>query len=441
MAITATGLGSGLDIESIISGLMAVERRPLNVINQRQSEVDSKISAIGKLSSALSDFKSSMSDLKSLSAFEIYTAASADESVFTASADSTAAAGSYSIDISQAGQQLAQAHKLQSAVKTTSSTATGAAGNLQISLANGSSFTVAIGSSNDTLDGIRDAINNAADNVGVTATVVNGSAGAQLVLTADKTGTDYAISLSDDGNVTTTLGMTDYQTAQNAIFTIDGIQVQSQSNTVTDALQGVTIDLKSVGTGANTLTVTKDVESVKKSVQGFVDAYNTLNDTLKSLRAGDLAGDNVILSIESQIRNVFNTTPTGLSTNLAYLSEIGITTNDQGNLTLSDSKLESQLNADFSAIADLLANDNQGYVFRLSSVADSLLQSDGLIDSRKDTLNAQKSSLDDRRASVEYRLTLIEQRYRTQFGALDTLMSNLNATGNYLTQQLSRLPG
>jgi len=443
MAITATGLGSGLDIESIISGLMAVERRPLTILNQRQSEIQAKISAIGTLSSAVSDFKSSMNSLKSISAFEVYSAVSSDEKVFTASVNASAVAGSYIIDLSQPGQQLATAHKLQSATQTSSTFNTGADGEMKISLAGGSSFNISITANvNDTLEGIRDAINNASDNVGVSATVVNGFLGSQLVLTANNTGTNSAISLSDvSGNVSTTLGMTEYQPAQNAIFSIDGIEVQSQSNTVTGAIDGVTLNLHSIGAGAQTLTIAKDTESVKESVQGFVDAYNKLNATLKSLRSGKLAGDNVILSIESQMRSVFNTTPNGLSTNLKYLSEIGITTDDQGNYTLSTSKLETQLNTDFDSVAELLANDNQGYVYRLESLATSLLDTDGLIDSRTDTLNSQSSSLDDRRANVEYRLELIEQRYRKQFSALDTLMSSLTATGNYLQQQLANLPG
>jgi len=442
MAITATGLGSGLDIESIISSLMAVERRPLNILNLRQQDIQAKISAIGQLSSALSDFKSSMSGLKSLSSFEIYAATSSNESVFTASATSDAVAGSYSIDVSQVGQQLAQAHKMQSAAQSSSTFNTGAVGTLQIGLASGASFSINIDSNNDSLGGIRDAINNAADNVGVTATVVNGTAGSQLVLTANNSGTDNAITLSDiSGNVSTTLAMTDYQTAQNAIFSVDGIEVQSQSNTVSDAIQGVTINLKSLGSGANTLTITKDVEKVKQSVQGFVDAYNKLSSTLKSLRAGKLSGDNVLLSIESQLRSVFNTPPSGLITGFSYLSDIGVTTDDKGNLSLSSSKLEAQLNSDFDGVAELLANNDQGYVYRLESVASTLLGSNGLIDSRKDTLDNQSSSLDDRKANIEYRLELIEKRYRRQFSSLDTLMSNLTATGNYLAQQLSNLPG
>jgi len=442
MAITATGLGSGLDIESIISGLLAVERRPLNVLSQRQSEIQAKISAIGQLSNAVSEFKSSMSGLKSLSSFEVYSAQSSDETILTAGASSTAAPGSHSIDISQAGQQLAQAHKMQSATQTTSTTQTGAAGTMQISLASGSSFSITIDSTSDSLEGIRDAINNASDNFGVTATLVNGTSGSQLVLSANSTGTDNAIALSDtSGNVAATLAMTDYQTAQNAIFSVDGIQVTSQSNTVTNAIDGVTLNLKSVGTGATTLTVAKDIESIKQSVQGFVDAYNSLHETMKCLRVGKLSGDNVLLSMESQIRGVFNTTPNGLTTSLKYLSEIGITTDDQGNLSLYSSDFESALNNDFGGIAELLANNDQGYIYRLESLATSFLDSNGLIDSRKDTLNNQSSNIDDRKANVEYRLELLEKRYRKQFTALDTLMTNLTATGNYLTQQLSYLPG
>ena len=235
--------------------------------------------------------------------------------------------------------------------------------------------------------------------------------------------------------------MTTTDAAQNAKFSVDGFLVERSSNVIDDVIQGVTITLKQKSDNAQTLSVAYDTESVKESVQQFIDAYNEMNSSIRSLRQGNLQGDNSILSIESQFRNVFNSTPTGLNTTLQYLSEIGISTTENGDLSLDSSKLESRLATDYQGVAQLLANDSQGYVYRLHSAADTLLGTNGLIATRKDGLDSQVSDIEDRKLNIQYRMDQVEKRLRSQFSALDSLMSNLNATGNYLTQQLSNLPG
>jgi flagellar hook-associated protein 2 len=443
--ITSTGLGSGLNIESIISGLMAVEQRPLDVLNQRQSEIETQISAYGKLQSALSSFQSSLSSLKSTSAFQVFSATSSDDTVFTATASSSAVAATYTIDFSSSNpaHQLAQAHKMVSTNFADSTSSTGASGTMQVDVGS-SSFTIDVNGSNDSLEGIRDAINNASGNDNlVTASVIQvSSTESRLVLTSNNTGLDNAISLTDNsGNVASTLTMTTKDAAQNAVFSIDDFQIERSSNVITDAIQGVTINLKQKSSSSQTLTVSHDTESVKNSVQSFVDAYNTLNGVISDLRSGDLQGDNSLLSLESQLRSVFNTTPTGLTTSLQYLSELGIKTTSNGDLSVDTTTLDTQLASDYQGVAELLANNDQGYIYRLDSAASTLLDNNGLIDTRTTSLNSQVSSIEDQKLNVQYRLDQIEKRLRSQFSALDSLMSNLNATGNYLTQQLSNLPG
>jgi flagellar hook-associated protein 2 len=294
------------------------------------------------------------------------------------------------------------------------------------------------------LQGIRDAINNAAGNDNlVTASIIKVSdTESRLILTADNTGADNAITLTDNsGNVASTLAMTTKDAAQNAKFSIDGFLIERSTNVIDDAVEGVTITLKAKSDNAQTLDVAYDTESVKESVQGFIDAYNEMNSTLRNLRQGGLQGDNSMLSVESQFRAVFNTTPTGLTTSLKALSEIGIKTTKNGDLSLDSSELESKLASDYEGVAQLLANDDQGFIFRLESAADSLLDPEGLIATRTDSLDSQVGDIEDRKISIEYRLEQVEQRLRSQFAALDSLMSNLNATGNYLAQQLSNLPG
>lgn len=443
--ITATGLGSGLDIESIVTGLMRIEQRPLNVLQQRQSDVNTKISSYGDLKSSLSKFRTAMTSLKSLSAFEIYSATSSDETVFTAKANSSAVPGSYSIDFSQAGHQLATADKENSTlVIANSTTSTFASGTMRIALTSDATqyFEINVNGSNDTLDGIRDAINNATDNIGVKATIINVDTGSRLVITADDTGTDSAFSITDtSGNVASTLNFATVGVgAQNAIFSIDGNTVTSQSNVVQDAIEGVDITLVAKGTSASSLTVANDSDAVKDNVQAFIDAYNEVVDKVKSLRTGNLSGENFLLSLDQQIRNIINTPPTGLTTSLAHLSEIGITTDSKGKFTLNTTKLESALSTKFDSISELLADDDQGYVYRLDSYISEVLNTDGLIQTRTDTLNDQVDNLDTDISNMEYRLTLIEARYRKQFSALDTMLSGLNATSNYLASSLSSLP-
>jgi flagellar hook-associated protein 2 len=445
MAITATGLGSGLDIENIVNGLMALERRPLDVLSQRQGEIKSKISAFGQLKSAISTFQSSMSSLKSLSAFQVFSATSSDEDVFSATASSDAVAASYAIEFlnSDANHQLAQAHKMNSTNFADATTSTGATGTMQIDVGS-DSFTIDIDGSNDTLQGIRDAINNSAGNDNlVTASIIKVSdTESRLILTSNNTGTANAISLTDNsGNVASTLAMTTKDAAQNAKFSVDGFLIERSSNVIDDAIEGVTITLKEKSDNAQSLDVAYDTESVKESVQEFIDAYNEMNSAMSSLRQGELQGDNSLLSVESQFRSVFNSIPSGLNTTLQYLSEIGIRTTENGDLSLDSSKLESELATDYQGVAELLADDDQGYIFRLENAADSLLDLDGLIATRTDTLDLQVDDIEDRKLNIEYRLEQVEGRLRSQFAALDSLMSNLNATGNYLAQQLSNLPG
>lgn len=449
MAISAAGLGSGLDIESIISGIMAVERRPLQLIEQRQSDIQTKISAYGSLKSSISKFQDALNDLKSINSFQVFSTKSTDDSVFSASANSTAVEGVYEIGFlnSNPAHQKALSHKIDSTGFADSSTATGVVGTMEIDVG-GNSFTIDVDATNDTLSGIRDAINQSADNDNlVTATVINvddglGGTESRLLITSKETGTDNTISLTDiSGNISTGLSLTSSQAAQNAVFTLDGYTVTSQSNTVKNAIQGVTINLEEKSDTNQTLTISYDEESVKESVQKFVDSYNDLANQLKSLRQTQLSGDNTLVSIESRIRSILNTAPSGLTGNYNYLSEIGIKTNKSGELSLDETELTNALDLDYSGVAELFANNDQGYVFRLEALTDDLLANEGIVKIRTDTLDDQKDSLEDRKFSVEYRLDLVEQRFRRQFTQLDTLLSSLSATGNYLNQQLANLPG
>ncbi len=447
--ITSAGVGSGLDINAILAQLMAIERRPLVALEQKQAAYQTQLSAYGRLRGALASFQDAMESLQSASKFKVYKTTVEDEAVFTASAGSTASVGSYDIEV----VQLAVAHRLNSQRYADKDTTTvGASGDkihIQVGSDPANAFAVTIGGM--TLEQIRDAVNDAADNVGVTATIVPDYDTAtsteyyRLVITADETGTSNAITLSfeDSGGnpIADPMGFSELTAAADAKLKVQGYLAVRSSNIITDVIEGVTLHLKTTTASGVTkrLTVERDTDTITDNVQSFVDAYNSLHNTITELRAGDLKGDLTLNSLESGIRSVLNTAPSGLATSLKYLSEIGVSIQVDGTMQLDASLLGDQLEADFNAVAALFADDDQGYAYRLDSLMDSYLQVDGVIDAREDGLNARLSALEERQATIERRLLSVEQRLRAQFTALDALVSQLRATGEYLSSQLASI--
>ena len=439
--ISAPGVGSGLDVNSIVQQLMTIERQPLNRLQASRADLQAQLSAFGQLKSALGTFQSAFADLKTLDAFEVYKADSSDETAFTATADSTAAVGFNDIQV----VRLAESHKMGSlAIADTDTTVLGGAGDQLTATINGNAFSVDIGGM--TLGQIRDAINDAPDNTGVSATIISENSGShRLVLTSTETGNDNALNLSFSGTVGTALGMADINNpAQlDSEILVDGIySITRSGNTIDDAIGGVTLNLLAETADSKRLTVSRDTDTVKETVQGFVDAFNELKTSFDALsgEGNDLEADNTLRSIENQIQSVFNTAPSGLTTGMSYLSEIGVSFQRDGTLALDTGDLDSALAGDFSGVAELFAHDDQGYLFRLDTLIDGFVQADGLINIREDGLNSRIDTTDQRIGDMEYRLQLREQTLRDQFTALDELMGQLNGTSQFLTQQLAALP-
>lgn len=440
--ISSPGVGSGLNVNSIVSQLMALERQPLDRLNAKKADFEAQLSAYGRLKSALSDFHTAMDDLSSPSDFKLFNATSGNEDVFTASANSDAAKGSYGIEVTQ----LAEAHKMGSVVFGDADTTTvGNAGDqLQITI-DGESFSVEIGAK--TLTEVRDAINAASDNVGVTASIVQeDNTSFYLTLTSQETGTANAMSLaftdSGGGSISDPLTMAATNAALNATLVVDGTyNISRASNTITDAIDGITLELQSADVGTrHELDIERDIEGITEQAQAFVDAYNNLRSTIQTLRGNELEADNTLLNMERQIRNELNTAPTGLSGTFSYLVEIGVSVDVDGNMSLDSDEFESALASDFNGVTQLFGNDDQGFAFRLEALADSLLESDGLVDARTDGINDSIESIGSRIDNKEQRMEQVEQRYLKQFSGLDGLVARLNTTGSFLNQQLATLP-
>jgi flagellar hook-associated protein 2 len=440
--ITSLGVGSGLDLENIVSSLMDIERQPLDRLQSKAQTINAQISAYGSFKSKLADFQTAMESLGSASAFKQFQASARDADIFAASADSDAVTGSYNINVTA----LAERDKLASTAFADPSNV--GQGTLSISVGS-DSFDVAIDGTNNSLTGIRDAINNATDNTGVVASIINDDSGSRLVLTSEDTGTENAVTVSvsgdSDGNDSDASGlsafananMTSITAASDAVIEIDNFTVTSGSNTITDAIDGVTINAKTVG--ASTLDITRDDAAILESVKEFASSYNSLMSEIKSQRSGQLEADSTLLTIERQIRDVFNSGSAITGSSFSYLVEAGVSLDKNGEMQVDEDKVSSLLDSDFSSFVNLFSAEGEGFANRLQSLADGWLQTDGLIDAREEGLNARLDTIDTQRDRMEARLETTEERIRAQYVAMDTLVSNLNSQGDYLLSQLSAL--
>jgi flagellar hook-associated protein 2 len=450
MPITAGGIGSGLDIESLVTQLVAAEGQPATFrLNSKEANLQADLSAFGTLKGALSKFQDSVKNLDDLDSFQERSVTSSDTDLFSASADTTAVAGSYDIEVSQ----LAKAAKLRSGDFSSGTEVVGT-GTLNISLGV-DSFEITIDDSNKTLEGIRDAINAASDNPGITASVINVDSGTQLVLSSDKIGATNTIGIvatdndgADGADLTRleTANLTSLQSAQDAIIFVDQQQVTRDSNSFSDVITGVTFTLNKADVGVTeTLTVELDRGSVKSKVNSFLGAYNSLVETMKTLSSydeeggasGALLGDSALRGVQNQIRQTMANSISGLE--FGTLSEIGVTTNEQGKLTLDSSKFDEVLDYDFESVSKLFASES-GLASSLNTLLERYVSSDGILSAKTEGLQSRISSVGDDRERLDRRLASLDARYRAQFTAMDMLVGQLQSTGNYLAQQLANLP-
>lgn len=443
MAITAAGVGSGLDIETIVSQLMSLERRPLLALQQKEAVAKAQISDFGSLKSVVSSFKDAMDKLGTADKFKIFSPVSSDETVLTASASSSAAGGSYTLDV----QRLAQNHKQGSSPFAPGATFGGTAGDSLTLTVNGTSSTIDLSSAKD-MAGVRDAINSAADNPGVTATIVDDGTNEHLILTSDESGYDQRVQLSYGGSITSgTFGFGTLNTDSvgatlvdltklDASFSVDGIAITAASNQASGVVDGLTFNLK--GVGSSVLSVDRDTQSIEASAQEFVDAYNAVLQKVDELKSGSIGNDSMLRGVVSRLQGVLNTSVTGLTGSFSSLSEIGISSNSKtGELELDSAKFDAALTTDFSAVSDVFTDATSGYATRFIDVADDMLQSNGLFDSRVDTLNKQVTTYQNKESNLEFNLQLKEKSLRSQYAALDALIGSLNSTSAFLTANLA----
>ena len=443
--ITSTGIGSGLDIDSLVSKLVAAERSAGQTrIDNKKTQLTEQFSAMATLMGAMSGLQASMNSLVSAGSFTSRSVSVSDEAAFTAKATASAAAGSYDVQV----QQLAKAAQLGSEAFGSASATVGT-GTLTISVGD-SSFNIEVGEGGNSLASIRDAINKSAANTGVQASLLTDVEGTHLVLTSMKTGADRALTVTasgGNGGLEQLENMELRSEAQDAILFVSGYEIHSGSNTVSNAIEGVTLTLKAPTAVGSTvlLGVERDDAAIQDAAKKFVDAYNSLASTIKSLSrydvstgsAGTLLGDAMLRNIESQVRKLVSSPVSGVNGNYTTLASLGLTTQADGRLQLDGVKFNAALEANPGAVSDIFTSDN-GVAVRLADLMGSKTSTTGELTVRSSNITDTLVDLKDQQDVLNARMKVIEQRYFKQFNALDTLLGQLQTTADSLDSWLAR---
>jgi len=484
--ISSAGIGSGLDVKSIISSLMAAESQPLTDLQTKASTVQTEISAVGQITSLTSTLSDKAHALSSASLWTQTTSNSADPTAVTAdTAGGTAAAGDYSVSV----QQMALGQTVTSS-KAAGSTLS--AGTLTIQLgtyasdgatpptttftnAASAAVSITIGPNDTSLSAIRDKINGA--NCGVSASIITDANGSRLSLRSTATGAANGFQITateaaDDGNPATGLSALNFdgstgaansqmalnQSAQNAKATVNGIDIESASNTLSNVSDGLSLTLLKKTDAPVDVTISADTAAMQKAITDFVSAYSSLQSYISlqtkydsstavaagtSRKDGPLTGDPSIVGFQNQLRAIVTTTST-TSTMFARLSDLGIAVQKDGTLAVSSNDKLTAALAHPDQLAKLFAtygttNENTGIAVRFAALADKATSLDGALYSRTAGLQGELSRNQQQQDDMQTHLDAEQARLTAQYQALDTTMSKMNALSSYVSQQVAAM--
>ncbi len=472
--ISSIGIGANLDLASLLAKLETAESQPLTLLQAKAKSYTSKLSAYGTIQSALGTLQAAAKKLGDPTLFQSVTGTPTISGILSASSTDVSSAGNYTIDVSQ----IAQAQTLVSAGQADAKAAVGS-GKITIDFGaitggtfdpatgqySGATFTadpsqpaksITIDSTNNTLEGIRKAINDA--NAGVTAAIVNDGSGTpnRLVLTSTTTGEKSSMRIAVDGDAALqsllnndpagTQGLKQTAAAQNAKLNVNGIDIVSQTNTVKEAIQGTTLTL--VSTGKTGLAMKENTAGVKTAINDFVKAYNSLQSTAKSLTTYDpdtktaaaLTGDGTLRNLQTRIRQALTAPQAGGTNDMKVLTEIGVSFQKDGTLAVDSTKLDKALAGNLKGVANLFssaAGSTGGYGKQIDAIVTDLNNGDLKVAS--DGVTSTIKNLDKQYDAMQLQVDAAVDRYRKQFNQLDVLMSKLNATKTYLTQQFDAM--
>ena len=459
--ISSPGIGSGLDVKSIVSQLVALEKKPLDTLKLQAATVQTKISAFGQIKSLVSTFADAASKLTSVTGWNSVTATSSNTSAVTASAVGGTLPTSFSVEV----QSLAKAQATASAALLPVGGTLGS-GTLRLELGKWTvvpaSFTPGTGTpvdiaiaATDTLSDVASKINGAG--AGVTASILKDASGERLLLRGKNTGEDagFRLSVTDDDGVNDdaaglsrlVAGSSVSQYAANAKATVNGIAVSSATNTFANTVSGVTFNALAVTTSAVDITVAKDNSSIKKNIEDFVAAYNAINDVLNEATAYDAAtkkggllqGDSTAITLQNNLRNVLQSVSTASST-YQRLSDIGVAQQRGGSLTIDSTKLAAALdNAD--EVKNMFRSTESGAVegiaVKIKAMTTTLLATNGFFKTKDDSLKLSLTRNSKEQARVNEKAANVEAQLNRRYSALDSKLATLNALNSYVSQQVT----
>ncbi len=448
MTISFGGLATGLDTNGIIDAIMAVERQPLARLETDKTWLNNRLSAFTELDSKLNTFLDSITDLGDPEVLAKRSVSLSSSDYFSATVSSEALAGtSYQVEVLSIAQVQKTVSDAGFADKTSNTFGTGT-----LNLTVGTTTTgIDITTENNSLEGIMQAINDAG--LGVTASIINDGTASpyRLMLTGEDVGTSFSLDTTGLTGGTDSLGtFTDTQTATQAHIQVDGIDIYSDNNTISEAIPGVTLDLTQTSTGTTTrVDVELNKTSIQSTIEEFAKGYNevvqfiTGQSTMGDTEAGVLAGDAGINSIKRHLQNML-TDPYSNSGVFSTLSELGFETQKDGTIVVNSEKLGDAIDNNLDSVVSLLAGDDgqSGLASEFQDYLESMTDStDGMLAGRRESINNNIKQIDAQIERTEARLAKREETLRAQYLAMEQLVSQWNSTGDYLMQQLDSISG
>ena len=450
--ITSLGVGSGLDLNGLLTQLQSAERQKLTPLTQQQSAQQTKISAYGRLQSAMGRLQDSVTALNDPSTFCKQTSSVTGEGV-AATAGETANAGRYEINVTQLakGGSVASNSVAIDQVLTTATTsltidfgATYTDGVFDPNAAPLNSYSLNI-AADSTLEDVRDQINADAD-AGVTASIMNDGTGYRLALSSKETGKEASV-VGFSGLAQLTMDDATLRPGQDAELEVNGIAITGTTNRIEEAIQGVTLDISAVSENPVSLVIERDEESLKETINEFVSTYNEVRSTIDRMTAfngegetsGELLGDRTVRTVEDRIRR--DITDSLGNGDLNRLAQIGIDIDEKGRLQVDETKLDEAVATNPEGLMAFFAGDTEeaGFAGRLNATLESITGDDGIIQVSVDSANSRIDNLKERVARAELSIERNIERYRSQFSQLDGMIAQMNSTSAYLSQQFSML--
>ena len=447
--LSALGVGAGIDQKAIVEALVEAERAPQQASLDRMiSRSEVRVSSFGVVKSTLELVREQFQKLNDVSDLKAFSTETSDATAITATGSSTAMSGTFQVAVSQLANRDSYTYD---GFDSKTETLNGGSDVTVTITKGGVSTDVTVSSA--TLSSLAESINDS--NLGVTANIIDtGQASGRYVLSlGGETGADNAFTVSSS----ILANQVQQTTAQNANLTVNGVAITSASNSVSTALTGVTLNLKKTF-ASETVSVVRDTSTVKTEIKNLVDVYNEAQKIFNSLKAGNdpddnlvgaLATDSIFRSVQTSFRNTFTAQSSTGSGNINYWADLGVRLQRDGTLSLDEARLDTVLGTSFDDVVTALTADTEnqtdigdasrGLAGDMSAMIRNLTKATGPIDNAIKNSSQNLSDYKVRLEDLDARMERIRERYTQQFAAMQSIVDNFNATGEYLKNNLAAL--